>query len=476
MKNHKSKVKTVSKEKFYGNTKKKKSESPKRFDLRGILLRLYPNKDQASLMRQYGGCNRLLYNSALHLKLDAIEQKAIEQQFEYEMAYEFYGEPIPDKSDMPSVKDGISLGDFGRLLTSMKQTGKYAFLKDYNTNILQQAFIDLNQAWSNHYKFSWHFDEPTYKKKSKHRDSFRVPIRAIPGGQSKTGPNCIQGNRITICTGLEDIHFKCSVKDEKFLNANQSKIKSITITIDNTSYFYASVLITDELIFAEINDRMFSFDLGLKEFLIGKKARFITDDIGYIVICDDYNVLEEENNLLSEHYEHIENPHFLKEEDDKIKHHQRLLSRKVYGSNRYEKQRQTLAKAMRKPANRRKDFQHKKSTEIVSENQVISLENLNVVGMSANHNLAKSIQDAAWGQFTKMIEYKSLKYGRTVIKNDTFFPSSKTCSNCGARYGGLKLSEREWVCPVCGAHHHRDRNAANEIELNGVKMYNERIS
>lgn len=477
MKNHKSKVKSVSKEKFYGNKKKqKKSETPKRLDLRGILLRIYPNKEQASFIRQYGGCSRLLYNSGLHLKLDAIEQKTLEQFFEYEMAYEFQGQPIPDKQEMPSIKYGIGLGDFGKLLTSMKHTEKYAFLQDYNVNILQQAFIDLNQAWNNHYKYPWHFDEPTYKKKSRHKDSFRVPIRAIPGGQAKTGPKCVCGNRITICTGLENIHFKCSRRDEIFLNKNQSKIKSITVTIDNTGYYYASVLISDEPLFAEANDKMFSFDLGLKEFLIAKKARFITDDMGYIVICDDYDVLAEENKLESEHYVHEENQRFLNEEENKLKHHQRLLARKTCGSNRYEKQRKTLAKAMRKPANRRKDHHHKLSSKIVNENQVISMETLNVAGMSANHNLAKAVLDAGWGQFTQMIEYKSLKYGRTVIKNDTFFPSSKTCSNCGARYGGLKLSEREWTCPVCGARHHRDRNAANEIEQNGVKMYNERIS
>jgi putative transposase len=103
------------------------------------------------------------------------------------------------------------------------------------------------------------------------------------------------------------------------------------------------------------------------------------------------------------------------------------------------------------------------------------METLNVIGMQSNHNLAAALQDVGFGQFVRMIEYKALKRQRIVMKSDTFFPSSKTCSKCGAHYGGLKLSEREWICPVCGQKHKRDRNATIMLEKEGVNNYNSKI-
>lgn len=477
MKRRKHRDNKISKKQF-SMKQKHKSDAPKRTDLKGIVVRLYPDDNKASLMNQLGGCSRLIYNSCLADKRKAIQDKEAkeeEQLFEYEMEYEFKGEKIPAEKEMPKISDGCGLKEYGKKLTDMKKTEKYSFLNDYNRNILAQAYINLNTAWSNHYKYPWSFNKPVYKKKVAHKDTFNVPIRALPGGQSKTGPKMICGNRISICTGLEDIHFKCSIRDEIYLNRHQKDIKSVTVTIDNTGFYYASILICDNETYEKYSDTIFSFDLGLKEFLIGKKAKFVTDDMGFIVVLDNDDIFNEENKETSKKFVHIENQHFSKQQKNKIIHHQRLLSRKQVGSNRYEKERKTLAKAMRKPVNQRKDFQHKLSTQIVDENQAISMEALNVIGMQSNHNLAAALQDVAFGQFVRMIEYKALKRKRIVIKNDTFFPSSKMCSKCGTRYGGLKLSEREWVCPACGHHHHRDRNAAMMLEKNGVEIYNSKI-
>ena len=477
MKKRKHKDKKISKKKFLSK-QKRKSDAPKRTDLRGIVVRLYPDDNQSSLMNQLGGCSRLIYNSCLYDKKRAIEEKEAkeeEQLFEYEMGFEFKGEKMPSKKDMPTISDGCGLKEYGKKLTEMKTTEKYKFLNDYNRNILAQAYMNLNTAWSNHYKYPWTFNKPVYKKKVSHRDTFNVPLRAIPGGQSKFGPKMICGNRISICTGLEDIHFKCSIEDEIYLNRHQKDIKSVTVTIDNTGFYYASVLICDKKTYKKCSNNIFSFDLGLKEFLIGKKAKFITDDMGFIVVLDNEDIFTEENKQDSDKFVHIPNEHFSKKQDKKIKHHQRKLARKEVGSKRYEKERKTLAKAMRKPANQRKDFQHKLSTQIVDENQAIFMETLNLIGLQSNHNLAAALQDVAFGQFVRMVEYKALKRERIIMKSDTFFPSSKTCSKCGALYGGLKLSERDWVCPVCGHHHDRDRNAAMMLEKNGVELYNAKI-
>ena len=112
----------------------------------------------------------------------------------------------------------------------------------------------------------------------------------------------------------------------------------------------------------------------------------------------------------------------------------------------------------------------------MKENQLIGVEDLNIAGMKKNHHLALSISDAAWGQFIRMLKYKTQWYGRTLIKVPTFFPSSQTCHVCGYRNAKVKnLSVREWTCPDCGTHHDRDNNAAHCI-LDKAKQMAEELA
>lgn len=110
------------------------------------------------------------------------------------------------------------------------------------------------------------------------------------------------------------------------------------------------------------------------------------------------------------------------------------------------------------------DFLHKLTTDLIRRYDTICLENLNVEGMMKNHNLAKSIQSASWGEFVRQISYKSERNGKNVIFIGRFEPSSKTCSKCGYINRDLTLSNREWTCPQCGEHHDRDVNAAKNIK------------
>jgi len=148
---------------------------------------------------------------------------------------------------------------------------------------------------------------------------------------------------------------------------------------------------------------------------------------------------------------------------------QRRLARKATGSANREKARRKVARVYARIADRRRDFLHKLTTRLVRENQTIVIEDLNVSGMLGNRGLARAISDAAWSELRCMLEYKAAWYGREVIAVDQWFPSSKTCSTCGALADAMPLSVREWTCR-CGAVHDRDVNAARNILAAGLAV------
>ena len=139
-------------------------------------------------------------------------------------------------------------------------------------------------------------------------------------------------------------------------------------------------------------------------------------------------------------------------------------------SGRYLKQRKRVARIHAKIADARTDALHKVTTMLADENQVLCMENLNAKGMVRNHHLAKAVSDASFGEFARLLEYKCAERGRTLVRVDRFYPSSKTCSACGHRLDALPLSVRSWDCPACGAHHDRDVNAARNILTEGKRI------
>ena len=367
--------------------------------LKAIKIRIYPSQEEIGYINRQLGCCRFVYNNCLAYKKDNYEKE----------------------------KESISSSETIKHIVTLKN--EYVFLKDVHSKVLQQSVRDMNQAYDNFFKL--HKGYPKFKSKHNNKQSCRFPKDAIIG---------INGNRISLIKTLKDILFKCSRKDEKYLNKNQDKISSITLTKLPSNQFYLSVLIDKPNEIRPANNNAVGIDLGIKDF----------------VITSDGEVFN--------------NPHFKKSQSDKIKRLQRQLSRKQKGSNNRNKARIRLAKAYKKINDKKQYYLHQVSNTLINENQVICMEDLNVNGMLRNHKLAESIQEMNFGEFKRILEYKANWYNRKIVYVDRFYPSSKTCHNCGYINKDLKLSDRQWVCPQCGEVIERDYNAALNILDEGLRI------
>lgn len=168
--------------------------------------------------------------------------------------------------------------------------------------------------------------------------------------------------------------------------------------------------------------------------------------------------------------EKVANPKSFKKKRKKLRKAQKALSRRKKGSNNRHKARVKVARVHAEISDARKDFLHKLTTRLVRENQVIAVEDLAVKNMVKNQKLSLSISDASWGEIVRQLEYKCNWYGRTFVKIDRWFPSSKRCGHCGHVVDKLPLNIREWDCPKCSTHHDRDVNAARNILAAGLAV------
>jgi putative transposase len=159
----------------------------------------------------------------------------------------------------------------------------------------------------------------------------------------------------------------------------------------------------------------------------------------------------------------IANPLHLEKGARNLARYQRRMARCQRGSANRRKAKAKVARAHRKVRNARADFLHRVSTRLVSDHDVIVIEDLTVTNMVRNHRLAKCIFDCGWGEFRRQLEYKAERAGRRLVVIDRWYPSSKTCSACGQLLAGRSLSTRHWWCPACRARHDRDINAARNI-------------
>ena len=217
-----------------------------------------------------------------------------------------------------------------------------------------------------------------------------------------------------------------------------SRIDAVTVSKSASGKYFVSFMCEVEQSLMPMTGKVVGIDVGIKD---------------VVVTSDGF---------------HSGAPKFTYKYQRKLKKAQRVLSRKTKGSNSWHKQRIVVATIHEQIANCRKDFLHKLTTKIVSENDVIYVEDLNVSGMMKNRKLSKAVADVGIFELNRQIEYKVQWYGKEVVKISRWFPSTKTCSNCGT-VKQMKLSDRTYECG-CGLVMDRDLNAAINIKMAGLAM------
>ena len=306
----------------------------------------------------------------------------------------------------------ISYNDSAAILTKLRHAPETKWLEDISVVPTQQALRHLQTAFKKFYEGNTGY--PIFKKKrNKQTAEYTVSAFRYTDG-------------VLSVSRLGKLHVRWS---RKFA----SSPTTITITKCASGRYYVTLVLDEIVEHLPKTNAEIGIDLGIN--------RLATFSNG----------------------EHIPNPQHLKSKLKKLARLQRVIYRRKVGSGRREKARLSAAKLQEKISDTRDDYLQKMTTDIVQRFDFISVEDLNVAGMVRNHKLARSIADAGFSPFVRMLEYKCDWYGKEFVKIGMFFPSSKRCFSCGYIMETLPLSVREWDCPECNSHHDRDENAARNI-------------
>ena len=263
---------------------------------------------------------------------------------------------------------------------------------------------------------------PKFKSKGRARDSFRADGNTTPERKTHWSGRYLKIPKIgSMIRCAERLRFT-------------GKLQRVTIVREADRWFAVFVTATPDITpIVRENQATVGIDLGLTSFAVTSDGeRFVA-------------------------------PKPLAKAQKRLAHAQRAVSRRVKGSGRRERAKAVVARLHARVKNVRQDFLHKTSISIVRRYSTIVIEDLNVVGMVQNRKLAHAIGDVGWGEFRRQLTYKCAWYGSRLVVADRFYPSSKTCSACGAVVDVLPLSVREWACLECGVVHDRDENAAMNL-------------
>lgn len=325
-----------------------------------------------------------------------------------------FNELLRRSKDAYENEQKFPLSAFGLCYEVTKLKSEFDWLAECHIHCLQEAAKRLATSYQRW--FQWlktrkgsKVGAPRFKSKRDGRQSFAY----------KNGIK-VDGNRIRLP----------KIGGVRFRNSRDpiGKLKGATVSRSPSGKWFVSITAERPIAHKPIRDEVVGVDVGL--------STYATLSTG----------------------EKVAPPRWLRRSERTLARLQRALSRKKRGSANRLKAKQKVARHHERVANQRKDFQHKLSTKIINENQVVVVEDLCLKGL-VRTRLAKSFSDAGLGEFLRQIAYKADWYGRTLIKADRFYPSSKMCNSC-KELMKLELSDRKWTCPACGETHDRDINAA----------------
>jgi putative transposase len=360
---------------------------------RAYRYRLEPTAEQEAGLYRFAGARRWIWNWALHCKQDHYQQHKV----------------------------GLSFGALCEALPRLKADPATAWLQEVDSQLLQQALRDLEQAFKAF--FARRAGYPRFKSRKCGVFSFRIP------------------QRVTVAEGRVYVpkigHIKL-----RYHRPIVGETKSATFTRDAAGHWYVSLMVT--------------FDLPDEPAPLPDLEQTVGVDVG----LKDFAVLSDGTRIAP--------PKFYRIAERKLKRAQRALSRKANGSRNRAKARHQVARLHTKVANQRRDWLHKQSATIIHHYAAVCIEDVHVHGL-AKTKLAKSIHDAGWAYFRSLLAYKTCWNGKQLAVIDRFYPSSRLCRQCGTINTELHLSDRLWQC-ACGVVHDRDLNAATNIQHEGYRL------
>jgi len=380
-------------------------------------FRFYPTDQQQRSLAQLFGCVRVVWNDALAICKQSVSVplrgSKLRGASHREAGEHTRSAKLPSNNDLQKL-----------VITQAKKTLERSWLSDVSNIPLQQSVADLGVAYKNF------FDSLKGKRKGQKVGSPKFKKKAArQSARFRIGGFSIKGSEV----------YLAKIGNVKPIWSRQlpSAPSSVTVIKDAAQRYFLSFVVEIEPIQSDAKNQSIGIDLGLKTFAVmsnGEKA-----------ISPDYS-----------------------KKDRKIRKLQRKLARQQKDSKRRNKTRLRIAKYHNQIADTRKDFLHKLSTKVVSENQTIVLEDLNVSGMVKNRRLSRVISLQGWREFRVFCEGKSEKLNRDFRVISRWEPTSQTCSCCGYRWGKIDLSVRSVLCLSCGTEHDRDENAAKNINKVGI--------